>query len=176
MAPGVAGRMRELAVARSSARRESRSGRGEGGGRGERGRGALRSDAGGLVPLGCCARGGGGTRRFPLLLLPLGCFGGCGVSLGNRAEPAMAGLCLHLIPSWEPGLTQQGLEAAWGGGTEGEEEEEMQAAWWGSPSHLPPSPRSACPTRAAAKMGSPTPSTAYTWSSSLSWSSSSWGW
>lgn len=164
MTSGVAGMMRELAVARSSARRESR-----GGGRG--GRGALRSDAGGPVPLGCCVRWGGcrGPRCF---LLPLGCFSDCSVSLGNRAEPAMAGLSLH--PQLGAGSDPRGPGGSMG--TEGEEEEEAQAACRGSPSRLPPSPRSACPTRAAAKMGSPTPSTACTWSSSLSWSSSSWGW
>lgn len=165
MTSGVAGMMRELAVARSSASRESRGG-GKGGGEG----------LCGVMPGGRCpwaaVCGGGGCRGPRCFLLPLGCFSDCSVSLGNRAEPAMAGLSLH--PQLGAGSDPRGPGGSMG--TEGEEEEEAQAACRGSPSRLPPSPRSACPTRAAAKMGSPTPSTACTWSSSLSWSSSSWGW
>lgn len=61
MAPGVAGRMRELAVARSSARRESRSGRGEGGGEGREGEGLCEVMLGGWCPW-AAVRGGEGER------------------------------------------------------------------------------------------------------------------
>lgn len=65
MTPGVAGMMRELAVARSSARRESRGG-GKGGGEG----------LCGVMPGGRCpwaaVCGGGGMQRPPLLPAALG--------------------------------------------------------------------------------------------------------
>lgn len=49
---------------------------------------------GALCPWGaaCSGAGGGDAAASGLVpLLPLGCFGGCDVSLGNRAGPAMAG-------------------------------------------------------------------------------------